>query len=829
MGRKNTILVHARIRPPGSNPAMAHAGNARDFYDIDYNDNRVVFRMPKSSPSHRSEYAFAFDHVYDAESTQEEVYERTARPLVDDFVAGYNATVFCFGQTGSGKSYTMTGGSGSYGDRGIIPRALEQVYGFLQESGASARVYEVWLSYVQIYNETGYDLLGIPGEQGPQLRDLPRVSLLEDADGQIHVRGLSAHKSESIEQSLNILWNGDLNRVIAATTQNQASSRSHCIFTVHIRSRDPASDVVRQSKFNFVDLAGSERVSKTNADGATLQQARYINQSLFFLEQVIHALGRGDRGGRARDPDHVPYRNSMLTMFLRDAVGGNCRTLMLATLAVERQNLGETISTAQFAMSVGEIENVASVNEDVDPRLLIRRLKAENRALKEELKLLKEGTGANAARSLTDEDRAYVEERLREYMRDGSVPTLDVGSWVRLQYALQLLRARGLEQGSGPNPNPGAAPAPAPAPASAESPDTRREVDRLRRLLQQRDAEIEILTNMVGGSALPESRPASGPAPAGDAGQRCVRATAATAGPMYDYDNLENDYSMAGPSQEPGQGQELEMEMEPEHTHHGAAKEGGRSERSGSRGEPQSQSQSQSQRFSDRPADALPAAPAPAPSTRPGYDNEPIGPCDAGRSADRSADAVLRRAAVLSSPLNYSTLDAKTLTLRDLKNEQTLFERFLRGYYLNDRLAEDKAALRAQYARAKQLAATVTSAKDRADATKRQILDIVERTGRETDETDLLKQELSQVLGDYRRAVDDLRGLKVSIEAIEADLSHAKREVKGDFVRWYTAVAKAVAERERRTQDAAASYTGNADIDSDIRAFYNAKQSMDMR
>ncbi|EFO62413.1 Kinesin-9 [Giardia lamblia P15] len=745
MGR-STIQVHARVRPPGANPAMKVTGNVKENYSIDYVDNRLGLVVNNPGVG-RKDHTFTFDHIYDPQSTQEEVYNRLAQPVITDFINGFNCTIFAYGQTGSGKSYTMTGGSGSYNDRGLMPRALEQVFGFVANS-TETREYEVWLSYIQIFNEIGYDLLGIPGENNPRLEDLPRVTLQEDSEGALHVRGLSAHKANNVEGALNVLWNGDLNRVVCATSQNQASSRSHCIFTIHIRSREPGSDVVRQSKFNFVDLAGSERVAKTHADGAILQQARYINQSLFYLEQVIHALGK-----KKTDPDcHVPYRNSMMTMFLRDSIGGNCRTIMLATIAVETQNMNESVSTAQFAMSVGQIENKASINEDIDPKLLIKRLKAENKALKEELKLLKEGSSANAARILSDDDMEYVRSLLDIFIADHSILTLDVGSWVRLQYALRLMRDR-LAEGVGPT--------------LAKADET--EVNRLRLLLQQRDAEVEVLTNMIGGD---QPRPQ----------------VTASNGPMYTYDTIENDYSINVPSHQTDLQYGLIESGSPRHS--GSA-------------------------LPDMPVTSFPA------NKQLGGNSTEQAVLARNRGSSQDQQQVLRTD-LLSDPLKYSSIDVSLLSAKNLQDEKGIFKAFLESYYNRDTLNQNKATLSKMYKEVKALAEVVTKSKESADSLKQQIFVIVERSGTETEETDLLKKNLAQTAVEYKTAIEQLKVLKVQVNSLESSLEQSKKDIKMHFVAWYKQAATAVASRENRMkasiQETTASNT--QDIDQDIAEFY---------
>jgi len=181
--------------------------------------------------------------------------------------------------------------------------------------------------------------------------------------------------------ALNCLFLGDTNRAISETDMNQASSRSHCIFTVSIEGRKVGSDTVMRSKLHLVDLAGSERVHKTSTTGQTLREAKYINSSLFYLEMVIVALHEKAKKGRS----HIPYRNSMMTNVLRDSLGGNCKTVMVATISPDQSNTDESISTCNFAQRVALIKNVAQINEDVDPELVIRRLKAELSQLREEV------------------------------------------------------------------------------------------------------------------------------------------------------------------------------------------------------------------------------------------------------------------------------------------------------------------------------------------------------------------------------------------------------------------------------------------------------------
>lgn len=235
------------------------------------------------------------------------------------------------------------------------------------------------VSYLEIYNESGFDLLAAKRE-AKKFEDLPKVSLLEDEDNNIHLKNLSVHQANSAEEGIDLLFVGDLNRMVAETAMNDVSTRSHCIFTIHITARETGSATIRKAKLHLVDLAGSERIGKTGANGVLLTEAKYINLSLHYLEQVIVALSEKNRS-------HVPYRNSMMTSVLRDSLGGNCMTTMIATCSVEKRNAEESISTCRFAQRVALIKNEALINEELDPKLIILRLKKEVEELKNQLAL----------------------------------------------------------------------------------------------------------------------------------------------------------------------------------------------------------------------------------------------------------------------------------------------------------------------------------------------------------------------------------------------------------------------------------------------------------
>uniref|UniRef100_A0A3B4H2V0 Kinesin family member 6 n=1 Tax=Pundamilia nyererei TaxID=303518 RepID=A0A3B4H2V0_9CICH len=344
---KETIQIFARIKPTKKNVAV---------YSVD-NENQtgssLEFFVPKDLAdgfvnNKRECYNFRFQKVFDQVAKQEEIFENIAKPVADSVLAGYNGTIFAYGQTGSGKTFTITGGAERYSDRGIIPRTLSYLYERFSQD--SSMVYTTHISYLEIYNEMGYDLLDSRHEAS-RLEDLPKVMIMEDQDQNIHLRNLSLQQSVNEEEALNLLFLGDTNRMIAETPMNQASTRSHCIFTVHLCRREPGSATLRRSKLHLVDLAGSDRVSKTGLNGQLLTDAKYINLSLHYLEQVIIALSEKNRS-------HIPYRNSMLTSVLRDSLGGNCMTTMIATMAVERRNLEVSMVTMRTCSDTSLLDSL---------------------------------------------------------------------------------------------------------------------------------------------------------------------------------------------------------------------------------------------------------------------------------------------------------------------------------------------------------------------------------------------------------------------------------------------------------------------------------------
>ncbi|ETV91670.1 hypothetical protein H310_13747 [Aphanomyces invadans] len=399
----NNIRIFLRVKP---------SKRVSGFFTWEEEQGALEYNIPKDVAAglinnSRTQYKFKFDALIGMEAKQEEVFDRVGRPCVQNALDGFNSTIFAYGQTGSGKTFTITGGAERYEDRGIIPRSLSMIFDEMKQH--PDRQTTAYISYLEIYNNQGYDLLNEDHQNTKDIDDLPKVSMLEDEDGNCHLRNLSMHRVASEEEALNLLFLGDTNRAVSETSMNLASSRSHCIFTVSLESRrGGGSEVILRSKLHMVDLAGSERAHKTGAKGKVLREATYINTSLHYLEMVIVALHEKNTKGRT----HIPYRNSMMTSVLRDSLGGNCKTVMVATASAEKEQTDESLSTCRFAQRVARVRNDAHLNEEVDPVIVIRQLKAQIVALQEELTVLK-GEAKEG-----DELKEYEQDKLRQKVVD---------------------------------------------------------------------------------------------------------------------------------------------------------------------------------------------------------------------------------------------------------------------------------------------------------------------------------------------------------------------------------------------------------------------------
>lgn len=402
MGRSNVRVV-LRARPS--------ANFAVENFQFSEATDSIDMRLPRHEAAgvvnnQQESWHFKVDKVL-VNASQEQVFDACAQDVVRSVMDGYNGTILAYGQTGAGKTHTMTGGHVGFQDRGIVPRAISLIY---QEAAARPESsITVRLSYAEIYNELVFDLLtdAVVSEQSGDL------SIVEDGRGNILVRGLSMPVAGTEEEALHTFFQGDTNRHVAEHALNKGSTRSHCIFTIHVesRSRVVSSEKVIFSKLHLVDLAGSERVKKTGSDGVVLKEASYINRSLTYLEQVVVALGNKHR-------DHVPYRQSKLTHMLKDSLGGNCKTTMIANVWPESNKVEETASTLRFATRMMRVSNEATVNVHLDPALLIRNYERQIKDLKQELAMHDTLAGRNRVQyeEYTPDEQKELGAKLKLYL-----------------------------------------------------------------------------------------------------------------------------------------------------------------------------------------------------------------------------------------------------------------------------------------------------------------------------------------------------------------------------------------------------------------------------
>ncbi|XP_051946244.1 kinesin-like protein kif7 isoform X2 [Xyrauchen texanus] len=325
---------------------------------------------------------FHCDFVFEESSSQEDVYTDSVQPLIEAFFDGFNATVFAYGQTGSGKTYTIGEANISAfrdDEQGIIPRAVAEIFKLLDENDLTD--FSVRVSYIEVYKEVFRDLLEVETAS----KD---IHIREDERGNVVICGVKECEVEGLDEVLSLLESGKTARHTGATQMNPQSSRSHTIFTVLMEQRRGGSRAasgtlqILSSKFHFVDLAGSERILKTGNTGERLKESIQINSGLLALGNVIGALGDPKRKGT-----HIPYRDSKITRILKDSLGGNAKTLMIACISPSSSDFDESLNTLNYAMRARNIQNQATVNcrgepdrvEDLELQIKALRRALENR------------------------------------------------------------------------------------------------------------------------------------------------------------------------------------------------------------------------------------------------------------------------------------------------------------------------------------------------------------------------------------------------------------------------------------------------------------------
>ena len=366
--KSESVKVVVRCRPLGGKEMEEQR---ECIVNVDMNNCSIEVDNPQNIKEKKT---FTFDHTYDWRATQELIFNQTALPILESIMEGYNGTIFAYGQTGTGKTYTMEGNDNET-DKGIIPRSIDWIFNNIKNY--PAQQFLVRVSFVEIYNEEVRDLLSKVKRQKLNVREKDKV---------FYVENVTIIQSENSKMTLDIMKAGRVNRATGATKMNPGSSRSHSIFSITVESSttDEAGEAhYKVGKLNLVDLAGSERQSKTESTGERFIEATKINLSLTCLGSVINKLVSGKQ-------QYIPYRDSKLTMLLQDSLGGNTKTVMIANVGPADYNYDETLNTLWYASRAKKIKNKPRINEDPKDALL-RQYQEEIELMKK--KLLQMGKG----------------------------------------------------------------------------------------------------------------------------------------------------------------------------------------------------------------------------------------------------------------------------------------------------------------------------------------------------------------------------------------------------------------------------------------------------
>ncbi|CAH0731302.1 unnamed protein product, partial [Brenthis ino] len=403
--KNQNIQVFVRLRPLNQ--------RERDIKSLGVvevvNGREVVVRQSQQSMHTKR---FTFDRAFPPHSKQVEVYQEVVSPLIEEVLAGYNCTVFAYGQTGTGKTHTMVGEAANNETTwqsdplaGIIPRALSQLFDELRISNTE---YTVRVSYLELYNEELFDLLSAS-------EDNSKLRIYEDVTrkGANIVNGLEEITVYNKNEVYKIMAQGQERKRVASTLMNAQSSRSHTVFTivVHMKENSPeGEELVKIGKLNLVDLAGSENISKAGSDNpAKRERAREcvnINQSLLTLGRVITALVE-------RHP-HIPYRESKLTRILQESLGGRTKTSIIATISPGHKDLEETMSTLEYANRAKNIQNKPEVNQKMTKKAILKDYAEEIDRLKRDLHAAREKNGVYLANETFTEMTLKQEEQRKE-------------------------------------------------------------------------------------------------------------------------------------------------------------------------------------------------------------------------------------------------------------------------------------------------------------------------------------------------------------------------------------------------------------------------------
>ena len=375
MSKSSNVKVYCRIRPENEQEISSGLGiclNPQSQTTVQIIvDNLNINSGLKENYSEKTKQEFTYDKIYPIETTQKTIFEQVAKPLILSAFEGINGTLFCYGQTASGKTYTMEGIPSDNNLCGIIPRMMHLIFEIIN-SGSSDIEFSVKCQYYQIYNEKIQDLIDT---------NKTDLTIREDKNKGIWVGECTEKYVESEQEMIDFFNTGSNNRIVSSTKMNAISSRSHSLFSVTIYQRNVITESSKIGKLYFVDLAGSEKMSKAGVEGNTmLKEAQNINKSIMTLGMVINALTKGSK--------HVPYRDSKLTRVLQESLGGNSLTYLIINCSPNMLNQTETLSTLRFGQRAKLIKNKVVANTQQSVKELMMKLKQAEEKIKNLEKIL---------------------------------------------------------------------------------------------------------------------------------------------------------------------------------------------------------------------------------------------------------------------------------------------------------------------------------------------------------------------------------------------------------------------------------------------------------
>ncbi len=388
MSKSSNVKVYCRIRPENEKEHSSGLGlclepNSENSLKIIV-DNLSINTGLKENFNEKSSQEFTYDKVFPSDTNQKTIFETVAKPLISAAFEGINGTLFCYGQTSSGKTYTMEGITTDNNLMGVIPRMMQLIFDTIN-SGSPDIEFSVKCQYYQIYNEKIQDLIDT------RKTDL---AIREDKNKGIWVEDCTEEYVESEQEMFNFFQNGASNRAVASTKMNALSSRSHSLFAVIIYQRNIITESSKTGKIYFVDLAGSEKMSKAGIEGNTMmKEAQNINKSIMTLGMVINALTKGAK--------HIPYRDSKLTRVLQESLGGNSLTNLIINCSPSMINQSESLSTLRFGQRAKLIKNKVVANTQQSVKELMMKLKQAEEKIKE----LEEIIGAGKVDGISEDDK----------------------------------------------------------------------------------------------------------------------------------------------------------------------------------------------------------------------------------------------------------------------------------------------------------------------------------------------------------------------------------------------------------------------------------------